>query len=132
MHHVFEDSVFTFAKDEDGDPYTPERLIAWLRAKYARHHEREDVEAARLIDRLMELEAEKMALRGAIAGALSFTGERHRAFTDPDIMGEMVSIRLSGLCLLAEALEPGCRKRALARWLAEIESGALRGFDPAI
>lgn len=42
-------------KDEEGDPYTPQRLYNWLRAKYIRHGEDEDRAAANMIRRLADL-----------------------------------------------------------------------------
>lgn len=38
-----------FEYDEDGEPYTAERLAAWLDAKYRRHGEPEDQAAANFI-----------------------------------------------------------------------------------
>jgi hypothetical protein len=40
--------------DADGERVTPQRLIAWLDAKYARHHEEEDKWAADYIRATMK------------------------------------------------------------------------------
>lgn len=59
-------------------------------------------------------------LRAAISCCLSFVqiNDRARPFTDIDIVGEMVSVRLTGLCALAEAIQPGCRQVVTETWLA--------------
>lgn len=46
--------------------------------------------------------------------ALDFVaiGDRHKPYSDPDLFGEMIHIRLSGLCELAEFVQPGCRQAA--------------------
>ncbi len=88
--------------------------------------------AESLDKRCAELEAENARLRGAITGALSLVRDRERIYADADTMGEMMSIRLTGLQLLAEAIEPGIKKRAMDNFLAEMQASALRSFDAAI
>lgn len=41
--------TFTFAKDADGELYSPQRLIAWLELQYVRHSEIEDKHAADML-----------------------------------------------------------------------------------
>jgi hypothetical protein len=38
-----------YHQDEEGDYYDPARLASWLEAKYARHHEEEDLYAAEML-----------------------------------------------------------------------------------
>lgn len=63
---------------------------------------------------------EILRLRAAAESCLGFVhaADRDRAFNDIDITGDMVSVRLSGLCALAEALQPGCRQAAVDKWVA--------------
>lgn len=70
-----------------------------------------------------ELIAENKRFKLSIANALTYVQawDRHKPFENPDMFGEMVSIRLSGLCLLAEIIQPGCRKIADARFLTGYE-----------
>lgn len=46
-------------------------------------------------------------------------GDRQKAFTDADFVGECVRIRLTGLTLLAEIVEPGCWARAVRKFANE-------------
>lgn len=66
-----------------------------------------------------ELIDENMQLKRAIAYALTNVNgwDRHKPFENSDMCGEMVSIRLTGLCRLAEIVRPGCRAVADARFL---------------
>lgn len=66
-----------------------------------------------------ELLEENKRMKLAIAEAMTNVQgwDRHKPFENPDMCGEMVSIRLSGLCNLAEIIQPGCRVIADARFL---------------
>lgn len=66
-----------------------------------------------------ELHDENERLKAVITEALGYVQgwDRHKPFENPDLMGEMVSIRLTGLCLLAEIVRPGCREIADALFL---------------
>lgn len=71
-----------------------------------------------LREKVNTLEAENAALKATIKEALTWVQvmDRHKPFDAPDLIGEMVSIRLTGLCMLAEIVQPGCRKIANARF----------------
>lgn len=49
--------------------------------------------------------------------------DRDKAFNEPDFVGEMVSIRLTGLTELAELVRPGRRKAAYEGFVAQIRPG---------
>jgi hypothetical protein len=53
----------------------------------------------------------------AIQCCLSFiaANDREKPFTDSDMMGEMVPVRLTGLCALADIIQPGCREKVIAK-----------------
>lgn len=60
-------------------------------------------------------------LRDAASFCLSFVQakDRDRPRNDPDITGDMVLVRLSGLCALVEALQPGARDNVLQNSMAQ-------------
>jgi hypothetical protein len=76
---------------------------------------------------LVRLRNENKTMRDAIAFALSHVGLGHqdRPFTDPDLNGDMVPIRLTGLCHLAEIMKPGCRNEAIKYALLEHPADSL-------
>jgi hypothetical protein len=63
-------------------------------------------EASSEIERLRELEERIKYLEGVIESALGWVQafDRQKPFTDLDACGEMVKIRLTGLCILATAI----------------------------
>ena len=77
--------------------------------------------------------AERDQLRAAIEVCLSFVhaDDRSKPSTDPDLCGEIVRVRLSGLCALAEAVTPGIRLAAhqafVARTLDALSAPAVEG-----
>ena len=76
---------------------------------------------------------ERDALRAAIEVCLSFVhaDDRSKPSTDPDLCGEIVRVRLSGLCALAEAVTPGIRlaehQAFVARTLDALSAPAVEG-----
>lgn len=84
-----------------------------------------------LREKVAALEAENAKLRATVEEALTWVqiADRHKPFEAPDMNGEMVSIRLTGLCMLAEIVKPGCRKLADARfgtnWTHSVKVGNL-------
>lgn len=66
-----------------------------------------------------QLIQENKQLKKSIAYALTNVNgwDQHKPFENSDMCGEMVSIRLTGLCTLAEIIRPGCRAIADARFL---------------
>lgn len=50
-----------------------------------------------------------------------YHADRNKPYDDPDLYGEVVRIRLTGLCSLANLARPGCREKAIERFLAAIK-----------
>lgn len=84
-----------------------------------------------LREKVVALEAENAKLKAMVEEALTWVQieDRHKPFEAPDMTGEMVSIRLTGLCILAEIVKPGCRKLADAKvgtnWTHTVKAGSL-------
>ena len=72
-----------------------------------------------LREKVAALEIENATLKATVKEALTWVQalDWHKPFEAPDMCGEMVSIRLTGLCLLAEIVQPGCRNIADARFM---------------
>lgn len=102
----------------------PERLetVAWSDPRYLTESlvTRASAESAlrALQGQLSAARAECERLRAVMCEALTWVQAAHRdkPFNDPDICGEMVSVRVTGLAMLAEEVRPGCRAAAMQAW----------------
>ena len=82
-----------------------------------------------LREKVISLEAENATLKATVKEALTWVQvmDGHKPFEAPDMCGEMVSIRLTGLCMLAEIVRPGCRTIANARFMTDWQHSVKAG-----